>query len=111
LGRVPDMADEPEPVTGADHLGAERGQPLMSDSAYLEVTDVIGCVVHELDVPDAALMRFLKPLKLHLEEIEPLHVAHNRRLPRPMGRLQIRRGESAAQTMIGNHLVDPGKAL
>src|SRR5215208_6307925 len=31
LGRMRDVADKPEPVAGADHLGPVRGQPLIRD--------------------------------------------------------------------------------
>ena len=48
LGRMRDVADETEPVTGADHFGAECGEPLMRDGAGLEVANVVGGVVHEL---------------------------------------------------------------
>lgn len=43
----------------------------MGDGAGLEVADVVGCVVHELQVPDAAPMRFLQPLEFAVEEVEP----------------------------------------
>jgi hypothetical protein len=34
----------------------------MGDAAGLEIADVVRRVVHQLQVPDAALMRFLKSL-------------------------------------------------
>ena len=40
--------------------------------------------MHELNVPHAALMRLLEPFQLSLEEVEPLHVAYDRGLPRSM---------------------------
>ena len=45
LGRVRDVADETKPVTGADHLGAERGEPLVRYGAGLEIANVTGRVV------------------------------------------------------------------
>jgi hypothetical protein len=104
---VRNVADEPEPVTGADHLGAECGEPLMRDGAPLEIADVVGRIVHELHVPDAALMRFFEPLELRLEEVEPLSISHDCRLSFSMGRLEISRGKRTSQAMIGDHLADP----
>ena len=72
LGRVRDVADEAQPVAGTDHLGAEGGEPLVRDRAGLEIADVVWRVVHELQVPDAALMRFLEPLELGFEKVETL---------------------------------------
>ena len=59
----------------------------MRDDASLEVANVVGRVVHELNVPDAALMRLLEPLKLSLKKVEPFHVTHDRGLTRRMGGL------------------------
>jgi hypothetical protein len=55
LGCVRDVADETQPVTRADHLGAERGESLVNDGAGLEIADIVRRVVHELEMPDAAV--------------------------------------------------------
>src|SRR6516165_5094863 len=47
LGRVGDIADEAEPIAGADHFGPEFSQPIMGDGARLEIADVVGRVMHE----------------------------------------------------------------
>src|SRR5271170_5390426 len=59
LGRVRDVADETQSMTRADHLGAERGKPVMHNGPGLEIADVVGRVVYELYAPYTALMRFL----------------------------------------------------
>ena len=41
----------------------------MRDDASLEVADVVGRVVNELNVPDAMLMRLLEPLEFSIEEV------------------------------------------
>ena len=105
------IAYEAQTVTRADHFGPERGEPLVHDGAGLEVADVVGRVVHELDVPDAALMRFLEPFELHLEKVEPFHVGDDRGLTRLMGRFEIGGGKRAAQAMFGDHLIHPCEAL
>jgi hypothetical protein len=79
--------------------------------ARLKISNVVRCVVHELRVPDAALVRLLKALELHLEEVEPFHVGHDRRLPCLMRGFEFVRGHGAAHAMIGDHLVHPGEAL
>src|SRR6266481_9221280 len=61
-------------------------------------------------MPDAALMRLLEPLELSLEEVEPFHVAHDRRLPRCMCGLEIGCRKRATQAMVGDHLVHPIEA-
>ena len=83
LGRVRDIADKAEPITGADHLGSEFGETLMSDCAGLEITDIVWRVVDELDMPDAPPMRLLQTFEFPLEEVEPLDIGDNRRLTRP----------------------------
>jgi hypothetical protein len=65
----------------------------------------------ELHVPDAALMRFLEPLELHLQEVEPFHVTHDRGLPCRMGRFEIGHCQRPTQAMVGDHLVYPGEAV
>ena len=47
-GRVRDVADKPQSVTRADHLGAECAEPLVRDDAGLKIADVVWCVVHAL---------------------------------------------------------------
>ena len=82
LGRVRDIADKAEPVTGADHFGAEFGQTLMGNRTGLKIADVVRRVMHELHMPDAPPMRLLEPFQLAVEEIEPLYVGYDRRLSR-----------------------------
>src|SRR5258708_12470137 len=81
LGRMRDIADEAEPVAGTDHFGAERGETPMGYGAGLEVADVVGRVVHELQMPNAALMRFLQPLELAVEKVDPFPIPPHPRLP------------------------------
>src|ERR1700730_17817203 len=83
----------------------------MGDGAGLEVADVVWRVMHQLQVPDAALMCFLKSLKLPVEEVEPFHVGDDRGLSRLMGRLEIGRAKRATDAMIGDQLIHPGEAL
>ena len=111
LGRVRDIADKAEPVTGADHLGAEFGETVMGDGAGLEIADVVRRVVDELHVPDAALMRFLQPFELPLEEVEPLDIGDDRRLSRLVRRFEIGGGKGAAHAVVGDQLVHPGEAV
>ncbi len=80
-----DIAYKAEPMTGADDLGAELGETPMRHGAGLKVADVVGRVVHELQVPDATLMRFLQPLELAVDKVEPLHIGNDRGLSRFMG--------------------------
>ena len=105
------VADEAQTMAGADHLGAKRGEPLVHDGAGLEIADVVGRVVHELNVPDAALVRFLEPFEPGLEKIEPFHVGDDRGLSRFMGCFEIGGAKGAAQAMIGDHLIHPSEAL
>ena len=111
LGRVRDVADKTQSMTCADHLGTERGEPLVHDGAGLEIANVVGRVVHELYMPDAALMRFLKPFELGLEKVEPFHVGNDRGLSRFMGGFEIGCGKGAAQAMASDHLIHPSEAL
>jgi len=67
--------------------------------------------MHELHVPDAALVRFFQPFELPVEEIKPLYVSHDRRLSHFVRRLQIGRGKGAPQAVMSNHLIHPGKTL
>jgi hypothetical protein len=111
LGRVRDVADETEAVTGVDYLGAEWGEPVVRDHAGLEIADVVGRVVHELQVPDATLMRFLEPFELGLQKVQPFHVGDDRGLSRLMGGFEIGSAKGAAQAMIGDHPIHPSEAL
>src|SRR6266850_3940578 len=62
-------------------------------------------------MPDAALMRFLKPFQLGLQKVEPFHVGNDRGLSRFMGGFEIGCRKGAAQAMAGDHLVHPSEAL
>ena len=61
-----DVAYESKPMTCSDRFGAEWGEPIMRHRTGLKVADVVRRVMHELRVPDAALVRLLEPFKLHL---------------------------------------------
>jgi hypothetical protein len=111
LGRVGDVADKAEPVTGADHFGAEFSETLMRDCTGLEITDVVERVVYKLHMPDAPLMCFLQPLQLPVEEIEPLHIGDDRRLSRLVRRFEIGGIQRAAHAMIDDQFVHPGEAV
>jgi len=111
LGFVCDVAHATEPVTGGNHLGAECGEPPMADGACLIVADVVGRVMHKLQMPDAALMRFLQPFELAVEEVETFHVSDDRGLPRLVRGLEIGCAKRATHAMAGDQLVHPGKAL
>ena len=76
----------------------------------VDVLVPISELVHELNVPDAALMRLLKPLELSLEEVEPFHVTHDGGLPRCMCGLEIGSRKRATQAMVGDHLIHPIEA-
>src|SRR5215469_12624048 len=89
FGRMRDVADEAEPVTGTDRLGAERGEPVMRYRAGLKVADVVRRVMHELDVPHAALVRLLQPFELHLEKIEPFYIGYDGGLAGGMRGLEV----------------------
>jgi hypothetical protein len=97
-----DIAYESEPMTGADDVGAEWREPIVGHSARLEVADVIGRVVHQLEVPNTALMRLFEPFELHFEEVESLDVSDNRWLPDGVRRRQIGRGKRPAQAVVSN---------
>src|SRR5947207_14707056 len=104
-----DIADKAEPMAGPNHLGAEFGEPVMHDGAGLEIANFIRRVMDELQVPQTALVRFLQPLKLAIEEIKPFHISYNRRLPRFVRRLQIGCAQRAAHAMMSNELIHPGE--
>ena len=111
LGRVRDVADKPEPVAGADRLGAEFGQALVRDRAGLEIADIVRRVVHELHVPDAAPVRFFEPFELAVEKIQPLDIGDDRRLARLVRRVEIGRAQRPAHAVIGDQLVHPGETV
>ena len=48
----------------------------MHNGAGLEIANIVGCVVHELYVPNAALMRLLEAFELRLEKVEPFHISN-----------------------------------
>src|SRR6266403_5865857 len=79
----------------------------MRDDAGLEVAEVVGRVMHELNVPDAARMRLFEPLELALEEVEPLDVADDRGLARFVRSLEIGGVERATQAVVRDQLVHP----
>ena len=56
-------------------------------------------------------MRFLEPIEIRLQKIQPLHVGDDRGLCRFVGGFEIGRGESAAQAVVGDHPIHPGEAL
>jgi hypothetical protein len=62
LGGVRDIADKAEPVTGADHFGAELGETMMGDGTRLEIADVVRRVMDQLHVPDATSAGLSWPL-------------------------------------------------
>jgi len=53
-------------------------------------------------------MRFLQPLELAVEKVEPFHIGDDRGLP-ALCRIEIGRGKGAAQAVIGDHLVHPAR--
>jgi hypothetical protein len=108
---VRDIAYKAEPMAGPDHLGAEFCKPVMRDGAGLEITDVVRGVMDELQVPQTALVRFLQPLELAIEKIEPFHVSNNRRLLVFVRFLQIGCAKGAAHPMMRNQLVHPGEPV
>src|SRR5258708_7332368 len=83
----------------------------MGNGAGLEVADVVGRVMYKLQVPDAALMRFLQSLELRVEEVEPFDIGDDRGPPRLMRSREISRAKGATHAMVGNQRVHPGEAL
>jgi len=53
---------------------------MMGNHPGLEIPNVVGSIVDELDVPDTALMGFLEPLQLPIEKIQSFNVAHYGRI-------------------------------
>src|SRR4029077_12982157 len=105
------IADKSEAMTRLDHFGAEWGKSLVRNGSRLKVANVVGGVVHELDMPDAALMSLLKALKLGFEKIESFHITHDRGLSGAMRRLEIGRRKPSAQARRATHLVRPTEPL
>ena len=50
VGTVCGIDDDPEPVAGADHLGAKVGQSAMHRRCGLDVTKIIDTVMSQLEV-------------------------------------------------------------
>ena len=105
------VADESESMACANYLRPKWGKPVMSNGAGLEIADVVGRVVHKLDMPDPTPMRFLKPFQLPLKKIQPFNVSHEGRVARGMCGLQIRCRKRAAQPMVSDQLIYPIKAV
>ena len=100
-----DIADKTKPVTGADHFGAEIGETLVRDGTRLEIADVVWRVMHELHMPDAPPMRFLKPFEFALKEVEPLDIGDDRRLSRLVCAFEIGGIQRSAHTVTGDQFV------
>jgi len=83
----------------------------MRHNPGLKVADVVRGVVHELRVPDAAVVRLLEPFQLHLKEVEPFDVHHDGRLPSAVRCLYISSSEGASEPMLRHHLVHPSQTL
>jgi hypothetical protein len=60
------IANKPESMTCIDYLGTEWGESPVRNGPRLKVSNVVGRVVYKLEMPDAALMSLLEPLKLLL---------------------------------------------
>jgi len=45
------------------------------------------------------------------KKVEPLHIGDDRGLPRLMGCIEIGGAKSAAQPVVGDHVIHPGKAV
>ena len=111
LGRVRDVADQPETMAGADRLGAEFGEAPMRDRAGLEIADVVRRVVHELHMPYAAPVRLFEPFEPAVEKIQPLDIGDDRRLSRLVRRVEIGRAQRPAHAVFGDQLVHPGEPV
>src|SRR5207248_10289498 len=108
---VRDIADKAEPMAGPDHLGAEFGEAVMRDGAGLEIANVVRGIMDELQVPQTALVRFLQPLQLAIEKIEPFNIPNYRWLARSMRFLQIGCAKGPAHAMMSNELIHPGEPV
>jgi hypothetical protein len=106
-----DVADKTKPMQCPDRVRPEWGKAVMRHHADLEVADIVRRVMHKLGVPDTAFVGFLKPFEFHFQEVEPFDIHHDRRLPSPVRRVQIRGSECSAQSMVRHHLIHPGQAI
>ena len=61
----------------------------MGDRPGLKVADSVGRVMHQLQVPQAAMVRFFEPLEFAVKKVQPFHVADDGRFTRAMRRLEI----------------------
>jgi hypothetical protein len=71
------VTDKSEPMARTDHLRAKGSKSAMGNRAGLKIPNVVGSVVHKLDVPNATLVRFLKPFPFPLKKIQSFNIAHN----------------------------------
>jgi len=108
---VCDIADKTQPVAGADHLGAEYGEPLMGDGTGLKVADVVWRVMNQLQVAQPESMRFLQPLELAVEEIEPFDIPDNRRCAGLVRGFEVGGTQRPANAVMRHQLVHPGKTF
>jgi hypothetical protein len=106
-----DVAYESEPVTRLDRFCSEWGEPIVGYCTGLKIADVVRCIVDELRVPYAALVRFLQSLKLSFQEVKPFYIHHNRWLTGGMRRSYIVSSKHAAETMVRHHGVHPVQAI
>jgi hypothetical protein len=74
------VADESEPMARTDHVRAKRSKSMVGNRAGLEIPNLVGSVVHKLDVPDTALVHLLKPFQFPLKKIQSFNVAHYGRI-------------------------------
>jgi hypothetical protein len=65
----------------------------------------------ELQVPQTALVRFLQPLQLAIEKIEPFDIPNYRWLAPSMRFLQIGCAKGSAHAMMSNQLIHPGEPV
>ncbi len=64
-----DIDDKSQSLASADYFRTIRSEPVMCNDASLEIADIVGRLVHQLNVPDAALMRLLEPFEFALKEV------------------------------------------
>lgn len=83
----------------------------MHDGAGLEIADVVRRVMHELDMPDAALMRFFESFEFPVEKIQPLDIGDDCRLPRLVRRVEIGHAQRPAHAVLGDQLVHPRQTV
>jgi hypothetical protein len=67
--------------------------------------------VHELDVPDAALMRLFQSFEFSFQKVQPFDVTDDRGRSGRMRRFEIGSRKRAAQAVMGDHLIHPGQTL